>query len=66
MRSSNRIERRDTRITNRIERRDYILRPPAGATRGGGGGVHYYRAGAVYYKPEFYEGKTVYVKVEVK
>lgn len=65
VRSSNRIEHRDMRVTNRINRRDYILSPPVGAARVAVGGVHYYRAGAVYYKPEFYQGRTVYVQVDI-
>lgn len=62
-RSGNRIERRDERITNRIERRDMLLSPPAGATVVSVGGVQGYRVGADVYKPAFYEGETVYVKV---
>lgn len=64
-RSTNRIDRRDERITNRIERRDYILSPPVGATRVAVGGANYFKAGADYYQPEFYEGKTVFVKVDL-
>lgn len=60
-----RIDRRDTRINNRIDRRDYLLSPPAGATRVAVGGASYYRAGGVYYQPQCYEGKTVYVQVDV-
>ena len=65
-RSGNRIERRDERITNRIERRDMLFSPPTGATVVSVGGVRCYRVGTDVYKPAFYEGETVYVKVEVE
>ena len=62
-RSGNRIEHRDERISNRIERRDMLLSPPVGATAVSIGGVRCYQVGADVYKPEFYEGETVYVRV---
>ena len=61
-RSGNRIERRDERISNRIERRDMLFSPPVGATAVSIGGVRCYQVGADVYKPEFFEGETVYVR----